>query len=274
MIKKNVLSIVLIVTISLIIILWIGTYFYFQGYTETERGTFGDMYGTVNALFSGLALAGIVFTILLQRNELSLQREELALTRREYIIQNDTLRLQRFENTFFSLLTLHHQIVNSIDLQIPFYTQEGLIHNEIDRYDNLFGRDVFKKKYEEFVSASNENRSNFDESVYLKKYAEVSTDFGHYFRNLYRMIKMVDDTSFVNQTNPKESLKNLYNSRYKYTSIIRSQLSDYELLWLFYNCLSINGRDKFKPLIEKYSIFKNLPIEKLIHKKHKELYNR
>lgn len=47
------------------------------------RGQFGDMFGAVNALFSGLAFAGLIYTVLLQREELSLQREELKLTRRE-----------------------------------------------------------------------------------------------------------------------------------------------------------------------------------------------
>ncbi|HWE37134.1 MAG TPA: hypothetical protein VG406_11255 [Isosphaeraceae bacterium] len=46
-------------------------------------GDFGDSFGFVNALFSGLALAGVIYAIILQRRELSLQREDLALTRRE-----------------------------------------------------------------------------------------------------------------------------------------------------------------------------------------------
>ena len=51
--------------------------------TWTERGTFGDMFGVVNSLFSGLAFAGVIYTIFLQHKELSLQREELTLTRQE-----------------------------------------------------------------------------------------------------------------------------------------------------------------------------------------------
>lgn len=47
------------------------------------RGQVGDMFGAVNSLFSGLALAGIVYAILLQRQELELQRKELAMTRAE-----------------------------------------------------------------------------------------------------------------------------------------------------------------------------------------------
>ena len=52
-------------------------------YNDQNRGTFGDMFGAVNALFSGLAFAGIIYTILLQRRELELQREELQATRAE-----------------------------------------------------------------------------------------------------------------------------------------------------------------------------------------------
>ena len=52
-------------------------------YPLQDRGTFGDMFGAVNALFSGLAFAGVIYTILLQRKELELQREELVATREE-----------------------------------------------------------------------------------------------------------------------------------------------------------------------------------------------
>lgn len=47
------------------------------------RGQFGDMFGIVNSLFSGLAFSGLIYTIFLQQQELSLQREELQLTRAE-----------------------------------------------------------------------------------------------------------------------------------------------------------------------------------------------
>ena len=39
--------------------------------TPQDRGLFGDMFGAMNALFGGLAFAGIIYTILLQRVELS-----------------------------------------------------------------------------------------------------------------------------------------------------------------------------------------------------------
>lgn len=48
-----------------------------------ESGVFGDTFGAINSLFSGLAFAGLLYTILLQSRELKLQREELALTREQ-----------------------------------------------------------------------------------------------------------------------------------------------------------------------------------------------
>lgn len=47
------------------------------------RGQVGDSFGSINALFSGLAFAALIVTIWMQRHELALQREELALQREE-----------------------------------------------------------------------------------------------------------------------------------------------------------------------------------------------
>lgn len=45
----------------------------------TSRGQFGDMFGALNALFSGLVLASLVYSISLQRRDLEHQRTELRL---------------------------------------------------------------------------------------------------------------------------------------------------------------------------------------------------
>lgn len=60
-----------------------GVTVFFVFETWDVRGQFGDTFGAVNALFSGLAFAGLLYTVNLQRQELSLQRRELELTRIE-----------------------------------------------------------------------------------------------------------------------------------------------------------------------------------------------
>jgi hypothetical protein len=86
-----------------------------------SRGQFGDMFGAVNALFSGLAFAGIILTILLQREELKAQKKELQLNTaalnaqkdemnaqwKELGKQNSNLKRQRFETTFFNMWNIH-----------------------------------------------------------------------------------------------------------------------------------------------------------------------
>lgn len=48
-----------------------------------SRGLFFESFNILNTVFSGLAFAGVIFAILLQRRELHLQREELESTREE-----------------------------------------------------------------------------------------------------------------------------------------------------------------------------------------------
>ena len=100
------------ILLIIISIVWFVSIFVIESiYLDlNERGIFGDSFGSINSLFSGLALGGIIYTIFQQKKELSLQRLEISKTREEFVTQNTTLRLQRFENTFFNLLNLHHQI--------------------------------------------------------------------------------------------------------------------------------------------------------------------
>ena len=49
-----------------------------ESFSIEKAAVFGDSFGILNSLFSGLAFVGIIITILLQRDELRLQRIELA----------------------------------------------------------------------------------------------------------------------------------------------------------------------------------------------------
>jgi|GEM_PF-2132614 len=76
-----------------------------------KRGLFGDSFGAINALFSGLALGGVIIAIMMQRTELKLQREEMKasnesqqLQTKEFEEQVTQMQLHQFENHFFQLL--------------------------------------------------------------------------------------------------------------------------------------------------------------------------
>lgn len=74
--KSGIITIVLLICIAFVIALWIGNLLYLAWKTPNIRGTFGDMFGAVNSLFTGLAFAMFIYTALLQRRELLLMRKQ------------------------------------------------------------------------------------------------------------------------------------------------------------------------------------------------------
>jgi hypothetical protein len=112
--KKVIIYGAIITVIVMWIISWISIDYLIVPKTEienpnllSERGAFGDKFGFINSLFSGLALTGIIISIYFQQKELSLQRDELVETREEFKDQN-------FQTTFFNLLKTQRQLAEEI----------------------------------------------------------------------------------------------------------------------------------------------------------------
>lgn len=223
-----------------------------------KSGVFGDSFGLLTSLFSGLAFAGLIITILMQKEELGLQREELSLTRSELSgqkeelkIQNQTMVQQQFENTSFQMLSLHNEIVKGMDVKLGNAEFSGR-----DAFQGIHHRLMKSKVGKELQSAGLESLN----TLYMQFYRQTQNEIGHYFRNLYNIIKFVDMSTIEN--------KKLY------TNIVRAQLSSFELFFVFYNCLSEMGVEKFKPLIEKFGLLKTLSDDLLCNKEtHKGFYN-
>lgn len=242
---------------------WIATSFH----DPEKQGQFGDQFGAVNALFSGLAFAGLIFTIILQKKELALQREELTQTREELKgqkkqleKQNETLKIQRFENTFFQMLTQFQEIVNNLSFTY--------LNRDKERRLSANGRECFSIAFEsaphksEIQDMSTMNTSGwyigmrniiktFGKEGYMESFSPPY--FDHYFRFIYRILKFVQTSPLVND----------FDHEYEYTCMLRAMLSRYELVWLYYNGLSDYGSEKLKPLIERYAMLKNLRKELL-----------
>jgi hypothetical protein len=83
--------------------------------TWPERGAFGDMFGAVNTLFSGLAFVGVIYAIFLQSQELELQRKELELTRNE-LSKSASAQAEQAK------LLLHTAKINAVSSKLDTYT--------------------------------------------------------------------------------------------------------------------------------------------------------
>ncbi len=238
-------------------------------------GQFGEYVGGL--VGSIWALAGVILfyeTLRFQRTELKMQREELQNQRseimeqtRQYIIQNQTLMTRKLEGTFFQLISLHNEIVDSLVLNFqshPTLESSGLTPIK-GRYCFNYFYKYFSTTYNENIDLTGMTTSNHEDALFIinesfmKFNIEFQEDIGHYFRNLFNLALYIDKSKMTNKK--------------FYFNLIRSLLSNYEIILLFYFCLSEYG-GKMKKLTERYSLFIQIPENELLDRRHLELFNK
>lgn len=204
----------------LVILLWNTPFLYVP--ERVRDGVFGDSFGTLNALFSGLAFSGVLITLLFQRKDLSETRAQ---------IEN-----QQIESQFYSMLEQQQEVVRNFDLQNKS-TNEVIAR----------GRDCFRDWSESLHAIQKHlsiHRSDTAHAVsYELLYQIGRADLSLYFRSLYSVFRFIESSSYKGDAN--------------FGLVVRSLLSDYELVILFYNSLSPRGT-KFKRFIYKHALFDNL----------------
>lgn len=232
--------------------------------TFTDRGgVFGDFLGGVlNPILTFFTLFGLIATIVIQR-------QELRLARHEYEKTADALSTQAIETTFFNILDLHHKIVDNlkVDLEELSYRSEAekalkgisasIINSQLgvslsSKKSTVEGRAVF----EEILAFLSIEAKTPEEA--LQRYRNIQKNhnhvLGHYFRNLYQALKIIDGYE-VNKLSREE--------KRKYSSILRAQLSTKELALLFVNCLEgVSDSGQFKNLLVEFQMLEHLPIQK------------
>jgi hypothetical protein len=166
--KKN--EIIFSITIFVIITtIWLSSWKLLQSCisTQEERGQFGDMFGAINSLFSGLALFGVILSIYLQNNEIKNSKYEF-----------------RF-NRLMGIITNHINIVNNFIDKSDFNTNTQKDNFDVeflklDALVNLYS--VYIKKEKHRLDTFNEkNASNIaklityiaDEIRYIKHLIEI-----------------------------------------------------------------------------------------------------
>lgn len=224
-------------------------YFYIEQFGSVRSSDqknwaqFGDYVGgLLGPAFAFLGLIALLVTIRLQSKELAISSRELAHSAKALADQSSSLKLQNFENRFFNMLSLHHEIVNGLDLRS-------------DKEVNTRGRDCFREFYRELSEYLNKairgDLGTYDQGVlyeYENFYRRYGFELNHYFRNFYRILKYINEADVDNKR--------------EYSGVLRAQLSNAELVLLFYNGLSPHGIN-LKPLAEHYALFENFEIDSL-----------
>lgn len=232
--------------------------------------SFGDYFGGVSgAIFAPLGFVALLVTIYVQLAELEQTRRELATSA-------TALSVQAFEGAFFQMLRLHHEIVRGVSRTASPAVIGG--HTSI-----LEGRIVLAEKYTLGVQIAYEqrcfaerrsSRTPAKEPAERELVADAVAQYfhggpdapveggdqlSHYFAHLHEILLLISNA-------PPDAQQ-------RYANILGAQLSDDELLLLFYYCVSADVEalpqaTKTRELVERWSLLTRLPHDRLIHAQH------
>lgn len=181
-------------------------------------------------------------------------------SRRQFI----ELQRQNFENALFSLLDrlekIHNQVKYQVDIDYVSFGSDGFTsawddfkrHMDIELY-----QDANNSKFQERFRTEEAKRDiGLTRTNYFLLIENNVTDFISYFNSLLSIIKYIDTSSFS------------IDGKHRYMTFILSQLTEIDVLWLFYVCVLDERFSDLKRFVEKWSLLRDFKQWKLIHPDH------
>lgn len=215
----------------------------------TVTGQLGDSFGILSAFMASMAAIFTYQTLTDTREQRVLAEREAAERRKEALLAREDAASEReeaekreterskaehrrdAEGTFFRLLELRFRVL--ADLKIGKGSEQRIGTDAAEMY---IGR-ILPGFYDEPAEF------NLGDS-YRKVFADNANDLGHYFRFTYHAIL------FAREQFGRDA--------YRYVRLLRAQLSSSEITLIALNCAHGEGREKFKELVEVYSLLHNI----------------
>lgn len=189
-------------------------------------GQWGDLYGSLNALSSALALAGLIITL---------------------HVQYRTSHKDGQETRFFQLSEALRALITTFKDKNA--AGESYLGKQVFKLWETFVWQDIAAKYVDInlneataIAAGNCDYGRLNEYSVLYRHKEP--ELGPYFRMLYHVIRFLENSDIEDK---KES-----------ADIVRAELSGPETVLLAFNCLTPQGYN-FYDLVVKYGILKHLP---------------
>lgn len=156
-------------------------------------------------------------------------------------------------NSSFDSLLQEKDMVNISYLTLNYGVSETTFGKGFNHTTILMERLKYFSYNEVFcIKLLEELRKYKDEENNYIKFNGNQSRLSHYFRHMFQTVKFVDNSKYLTDS-----------EKYFYIKTFRAQLSTHEQLILFYNSLSILGKEWIKDpnLITKYKLIKNIPLE-------------
>jgi hypothetical protein len=210
-----------------------------------RSGQWGDGFGPLNTLFTGLAFTGTLLALYLQGKALIAQRKDL--------------HQQRFETTFFELLALLRT------------AREEVRFRHSSRYRSAIGLTTSSSSYGVQMGNAAFRRAAYEIRYWLRPkaikiarepealgtlykrsvHAPFESTLGAYFRILYTILKKIHEDPNL----PEEE-------KIKYANILRGQMTSFEVTIAAFNAFMPEAND-LDALLIRFRMLKYLPQQRL-----------
>lgn len=221
----------------------------FQKVGETY-GTYGDSYGSLNTLFSGLAFAVLIISLFMQRQELRAQREELEAQRNEIKESNAIADAQREIAEKQRLITEQQAELNKQQIQ------DAKVQNFYNLLFKLLDEKKNKVKSLE-IARDSQIKGNyvFDRFIY-KAENTIKLSFSYHIENLKKSNKdkcfsVIVASSKEAQISTKNTL--IEEEYFEYICFILRYIKDHDHLKTTNNAIKIFI--SYQTINEMYAMF-------------------
>ncbi len=211
-------------------------------------GILGDSFNIITSLFTGLAFAGVIVSVVLQTQELEESRKELAKQAKHLGKQQQEMVSQSFDNKFFQMLKMFNtnlEHFSAYDSRYDSSKKAGYVKGKA-----TIGGILYRFNEKSILS--------FDKKFKNLIEGEDSATVKTYCISLYQILKYVDEKTPTKA--PTKEAK-------RYSNILRAQLSPDELILLMYNAIGViplsGSGEEYKKLLEKYAFLEHLSVEYL-----------
>lgn len=240
---------------GLIFLIFYKGYFPLQGRDIGERGQFGDSFGVLNSLFSGLGFGGLVVTLLLQQKQLRHQEVEIKL-------QRQSEQVRHYEETLHRLLSMYAATLSDVSTVKGDLRSRSVLRGSTDRVFEAIKREnvhIVPLRLQQRYSAGSLTKEDKDFLDYL------------YFRNFKILSVEIDRQGRLTQT-LKVLLRHLVNGAPghvdigPYCDMVCSQITHIEISYFFLISLAFNSEADLRELmlksglLEKAAYIKRLKI--------------
>lgn len=171
---------------------------------------------------------------------------------------------QAFETTFFNMLNLHAENARHLSFD-PVIVRNAeptkltlwrkvvyLAVGSPEVPGPVYGRAVFAEVLRSTSRGATQNEPQLE--AYRMLQVEHNDVLGHYFRHLYQILNHIDHFKIA-------GLQVDFNTRKRYSNILRAQLSSHELAVLLLNCSHQMVDDgSFKEKVIRYELLEHLPL--------------